>query len=339
MQSLRSIVARNNRGLLRLGGRKPLQFVRHASWRNESKTDDKIQFKWFLLIGVFGTMVYITVMQRISEQDHSKNLEKYKKTFSEDEWNAYISDIQRKTFTLESDEECFLLPYSFNKNSKSNEIIKLANKLGGLKNVAIIDLNELVEDQLSNKNGKEKYNILLNSTLESTDSNPESFKFKFTYKLKSGIFTQIVNDKITELKNENPELGRFIILNYPPNIKEAVKFEQNVCNRDNLIILNNEKDNSDIVQYFQTVDKVIDFNKLENLKPLIVDCKNFNKANNSKKIEEDFVINTLPANIDNVDNLSTIHKAQFKLRELGEPIRYYGETDLDVINRLQSLKK
>lgn len=311
-----------------------------SSWRNERKTDDKIEFKWFLLVGVFGTMVYVTVMQRIQEQDHSRNIEKYKKTFTEEEWTKYINEIQKKRLTLEAKEECYLIPYTFNSQSYAKAISSTVDNLGGAGNVGVVDLNSLVSAQLNDPLGKAKYHILLAQSLEAEDANAPGFKYSFTYKLKPGIFTQIVNDEILRLKSENPSLGRFLILNYPPNIKEAVKFEQNVCNKDTLLVLDNKLADSDIVQYFETVDKVINYKDLTRKSPLIVDAKAVPSINPEPKsvVESSIVLKVLPDEEPTAD-APAITKAQYKLRELQQPIREYGESDVDVINRLKKLQK
>lgn len=298
-----------------------------------------MQFKWFLLIGVFGTMVYVTVMQRIQEQDHSKNLEKYKKTFTEEEWSKYINEIQKKHLTLESDEECFLLPFTYN-NSNSSQVKLAIEKLGGESNVGVLDLNKLVESQLTDdQTSKAKYHILLSQSLEAELKDAPGFRYTFTYKLKSGIFTQIVNDEIQKLKAQNPSLGRFVILNYPPNIKEAIKFEQNVCNKDTLLTVDDKLNETEIVQYFETVDKVKSVANLPKLEPLIVDTSNL-LVKKALEPEEEPVskLHTLSATEPAAD-APAIEKAQYKLRQLGQPIREYGESDVDVINRLKELQK
>lgn len=304
-----------------------------SSWRNEGKTDNKIEFKWFLLVGVFGTMVYITVMQRIQEQDHSKNIERYKKTFTEEEWEKYINEIQKKQLTLENNEECYLIPFTFNNKNYEKSINVTIDKLGGKENIGLIDLNELVDNQLKNNS---KYHILLEHTFEDEDLNSSGFKYKFNYKLKPGIFTQIVNDEILRLKSENPKIGRFIILNYPPNIKEAIKFEQNISNKDVLLVLDNKLNDSDIVQYFDTVDKVINIKDLKKVDPLIIDKQNEN-IKIEKPIENQIILYDIP-NEEPPADAPAITKAQYKLRQLNQPIREYGESDVDVINRLKNLQ-
>ncbi|KAG0679827.1 Altered inheritance of mitochondria protein 36, mitochondrial [Pichia californica] len=313
-----------------------------TSWRNKRNEDNKIEFKWFLLVGVFGTMVYITVMQRIQEQDHSKNIERYKKTFTEEEWVQYVNEIQKKHLTLENGEECYLIPYTYSDDNKSylKSIDSTVENLGGKENVGIVNLNELIANQLENIDGKSKYNILLKQSLESEDLKSPGFKYKFSYKLKPGIFTQIVNDAIIKLKSDNPSLGRFIILNYPPNIKEAVKFEQNVSNKDLLLVLNNKSDDSDIVQYFDTVDKVIHINNMKKLEPFIIDndsIPNINKIKFEEPVEQIPIANDILSKEPSSD-APAILIAQYKLRQLNQPIREYGETDVDVINRLKKLQ-
>lgn len=307
----------------------PQSYVRHASkWRNENRTDDRIEFKWFLLIGVFGTMVYVTVMQRIQEQDHSKNADKYKKTFTEEEWNSYVQATRAKHLTLEHGEESYLVPFTHGNKSSSKVVKQLVDKLGGVDHVGVVDLNELVEDQL--KNGG-KYHVLLRDTLEGDEGDKvDGFRYQFTYKLKPGLFTQIVNDEILRQKNENGSLGRFLLLNYPPNIKEAIKFEQNVCKRDTLLTL--QDDNNEMVDYFSTVDKVKRARDLTKLEPLIV-----SSIEVKHEVEIPPSLHVLPDEKPG-DDAPAIMRAQYELRQRGEPIRLYGETDVDVIKRLKNLQ-
>jgi len=76
-----------------------------------------------------------------------------------------------------------------------------------------------------------------------------------------------------------------------------------------------------------------DIEQIKQLQPLKIDTDAKPRVVEQVEI---FKINTLPNELP--ENASSIHKAQFKLRELGHPIRLYGESDLDVINRLKSLK-
>lgn len=305
--------------------------VRFASNR---RNEDKVDFKWFLLVGVFGTMVYAAIMQRLREQDHSKNLEKYKKTFSEEEWAAYIHDTQKKHLTLENNEECFLIPYTYKNKSDSKIVAQVVDKLGGAENVGVIDLNELVSKQLSDTSMK--YNILFNQTFESVDEESPTLKYNFTYRLKAGIFTQIVNDEILKIREQKNHVGRFVVLNYPPTIKEAIKFEQNISSNDTLLISNENEKSFDIVEYFDAVDKAKFIKDLPKLNPLII-AVDINNKPKSKPIPETPVLHSLPDQVD--DSSSAIVKAQFKLRQLNQPIREYGESDVDVINRLKELSK
>lgn len=342
----KNIISSSNRSPLRLStisGFKTQRFASQWAKQNQKQTagttGDKIDFKWFLLVGVFGTMVYITVMQRLQEQDHSKNMEKYKKTFTEAEWSNYVNDIQKKHYTLENGEECYFFPFT---NNNSKIITQTIDNLGGAENVGVMDLNELISKQINSSDGKAKYHILLSQTLDSEDPQSPGFKFKFNYKLKPGIFTQIANDEIVRMKAENPSIGRFLLLNCPPNIKEAIKFEQNVTNKDTLLVLNDEFKDSDVIQYFDTVDKVIDISKMKKLEPLIIDSATQSEMKLQREAEKlsepPAILKTLPTEEPASDSPAII-KAQYKLRQLNEPIRIYGESDVDVIKRLNALQK
>lgn len=294
--------------------------------------DDRMQYKWFILVAAFGTMVYVNVVNRIQDQDHSSNLEKYKKNFTPEEWEDYISQIERKSMLLDNNEQCYLIPFP-NKQSVS----PIVKKLGGDDNVRVIDLNALVKHQLDTPSAK--YHIVLKDNFESQSNKEDGFQFKFTYKLRPGLFTQLVNDSIKAAKDESPSIGRFLILNYPPTIKEAVKFEQNISTND-IIIKMDKSNNSDIIQYFETVDKTVLVSDLKQMNPFKVQ----EKSSLKKQQKPPVLSTTTPKHICLADivpdeSSSAIHRAQYKLRLLGEPIRKYGESNDDIIKRLSSLNK
>lgn len=260
------------------------------------------EYKYFLLVAAFGTMVYANVVSRIQKQDHSQTWQKNKKEFTESEWNSYMAELNRKSLLL-PDSTCLLVPNCDDKKKKSIlEQLQMGDNLG-----AVVDLNELIRDQLNDHT--KKYNVLLNDTLESKDELSTGFKFKFNYKLRPGLFTQLVNDAITSAP-DSTSLDKVVILNYPPNVKEAVKFEQNISTNDYLITFETGKDDT-VVEYYKTVDKAIN-------------GKNLN----------DFLQGRLVANEE-----SAVKTAQRKLRGLNEPVRLYGETDGEVVERLKSLSK
>lgn len=315
------------RSLFRLRARPGL------GWRTAATSskvmDDRMQYKWFLLVAAFGTMVYVNVVGRIQDQDHASNLEKYKKNFTPEEWDDYISQIERKTMLLENNEECYLIPIPGN----SKETQGIVNKLGGKENVFTLDLNDLVKYQLETPNAK--YHFVLKDNFEAeAKSNKQGFKYIFTYKLRPGLFTQLVNDAIKVAKEENPTFGRFVVLNYPPTIKEAVKFEQNITTND-FVIKFNKNDDSDIIQYFDTVDKTILLDDLKQLSPLKIDASSVKKQLIKQPEQKQHVC---LADIEPDSSSSAIHRAQFKLRQLNQPIRLFGESDDDIINRLSKLQ-
>lgn len=322
------------RSLLQLGARVRSTGLQSGSllkrqYATKSRVMDQgMQYKWFLLVAAFGTMVYINVVNRLQDQSHSNGVQKLKKEYTPQEWEEYIARIERKTLLLNNNEETYLVPQKVS----AKQVSQLSALLG---EPTIIDLNELIKYQLENPQAK--YNIILNQTLEDSDNKGEiGLKYSFTYKLRPGLFTQLVNDAIKEAKSKDESSGRFLVLNYPPNVKEAVKFEQNICTNDYLVELN--KSDLDIVQYFQTVDKSIPISQLKKLDPKVVsptkDPKYQMEPSAPKPAEH-----VCLADIKPTENSSAIHHAQYKLRQLNEPIRKFGESNEDVINRLSKLQK
>lgn len=291
--------------------------------------EDGLNFKWFLLVAVFGTAVFVKIAQRIKEQDNSPVSPKNKKSFTESEWAEQVKKMNEKRYVFNGEaQEFYLVPFGAKTQKKTTDLV---NKLGGEDTVATINLNDLIKRQLEDPNSP--YGVLLNDTLDKENNDSDGCFYTFTYRLAPGIFTQLVKNEITAVHKKNSKLTRFVVVNYPNTIEEAVKFEQKVGIVTKLVTEGNEPEHSNIVDYFSTVDKVISEDKVAKVEPLVITSQS-QAATTGAATPATNDLSTPPP-----DNAPAIQKAQYRLRELHQPIRRYGETDQDVINRLGQLQK
>lgn len=222
-----------------------------------SGRDEGPKFRNFLLVGLIGTGIFVLVVKRVDQEDPTKSLAKRKTSYSEEEW-ANIS-VKRKQLVFKPDEaDIYLVPYGSNSKIINNLKNKLEKKDQG--EIKFIDLNNLIENQMSEAGTK--YGQLLSETKENFDPNSKTCKYTFTYRLASGIFTKLISDELKAARSESPDIKQFVLLNYPNSIKEAVAFDRDVANTTNLVVTGDEKKDDSIVDYFNTVNKVVTVNDL-----------------------------------------------------------------------------
>ncbi|CDK28207.1 unnamed protein product [Kuraishia capsulata CBS 1993] len=208
------------------------------------------QFRHFLAVGLVGTMIFGLVVKRIDEQDSSSSLAKRKNSFSEEEWDAYLKTQQRTKMFEEGD--FYLVPQGKNLKGVQDVIAKVSAE--GSEPV-VVDLNKLIKAQLEDPNSK--YGTLLRQSFESEEPEAPGCEYKFNYTLAHGIFTQLVKRELETKKDSKV----FVLLNYPNNIKEAIKFETDIATCTKLLVLDDDS-KDDVIDYFQTVDKVIKADQL-----------------------------------------------------------------------------
>ncbi|VEU21484.1 DEKNAAC102687 [Brettanomyces naardenensis] len=285
--------------------------------------------RWFVLVAIFGTAVFVKIAHRIRDDENNTSFKNKTVSYSEEEWQDHVEEMRRKRFQFRSGEEFYLFPFASNSKDKTK---RLVTKLGGEETVGVIDLNDLIKEQLEDPSSR--YGTLLSETLDKEDEGSNTCRYIFTYVLAPGVFTQLVKDRALKLREENPKITRFAILNYPNTIPEAVKFEQKVATVSKLVVAGKEPKENNIIDYFSTVDKVINIDKLPKMEPKVVDRSEYVKSKPASKAALSPALEQPPA-----DDAPMIKKAQYRLREIGEPIRRYGETDRDVIERLSKLTK
>ncbi|QPG73431.1 hypothetical protein FOA43_000741 [Brettanomyces nanus] len=298
-----------------------------SGFKNDDGMNNKFFARWFIIVALFGTAVFVKIAHSIKEDKHNTTFKNKNKSYSPEEWQERIADIKKKRFSFTSGEEFYLFPFPPNSSNSADQLVK---KLGGQESVGVIDLNQLIKEQLEDPNSQ--FGRLLNDTLDKEDDKLDACHYKFTYVLAPGVFTQLVKDRALKLREENSKISRYVVLNYPNTIEEAVKFEQKVATVTKLLFSGKEPKDNNIVDYFSTVDKVQSVDKIPKMEPKLI----------SRDIVPEKLEQISPA--DSLDekpgeNSSMIRRAQYKLRQMGEPIRRYGENDKDVIDRLSQLIK
>lgn len=307
---------------------KPVMGRRYASGFKEELVDKKFALKWLAVVSIVGTAIFVKVIRRVKDEQDNNRLN-IKTTYTEEEWHEHLRKLQKKKFSFESGEEFYLFPFASHSEKKVTELV---NKLGGSDTVATVDLNDLIAAQLADKSSK--FGHLLQQTLEKKDEKSNTCYYNFTYVLSPGVFTQLVKDKALELRAEHPKYSRFVLLNYPNTIEEAVRFEQKVSKVKKLVVGGKEPKDNRIIDYFDTVDKVTKINDLSKQEPKII---NRSSAASSNIVKSVYTGSSLPWGASEPPaEAPAILKAQYKLRKMGQPIRKYGEKDKDVIERLSS---
>jgi hypothetical protein len=114
-----------------------------------------------------------------------------------------------------------------------------------LDGVTVIDPKKLVADE--KKDESSKYHALLNDT----DQIPRG----------------LIVDLISKYLGSQPD-GKFLVLNYPSDIKESTQFEDKVVTIKKLIALKQDAVD-DVVKYYKTVDKVGEIDSLDELKQIV----------------------------------------------------------------------
>ncbi|KAG7859353.1 hypothetical protein KL939_002253 [Ogataea angusta] len=219
------------------------------------ETHDPPKVAYFLLVGVFGTLVFVYVANKVNDQDSSKSLAKRKNTFTEEEWEQQMNQIKRKQLSFDNSNNFYLVPYGAHREQKVEQLVKALGP-----NTATVDLNELIKRQMDDPSSQ--YGALLGKTLDTYDPQRNTCFYTFTYRLAAGVFTKLVRTEMQRLKAKDPQIENFVILNYPNTMPEAVKFEQDVAIVKNLVLLDEKESDENIVDYFRTVGKVVDLEKL-----------------------------------------------------------------------------
>ncbi|ODV98125.1 hypothetical protein PACTADRAFT_14598 [Pachysolen tannophilus NRRL Y-2460] len=245
----------------------------YASSEFGGKKDGGFNIKNFLIVALVGTGIFGAVVQRVNSQDASKSMLKRKKSYSDEEWEQYMNNIKRKVLLFDpiKDREVsiFFVPeVDLQNKNDSLKLNQLQEKLG---DSIVVDLNDLIKDELLNH--QDRYGSLLEANLENPKED-QNRNYKFNYRLAKGVFSKMMRLKLEELKNSNSlKYKNYILINFPNNINEAIKFEQDVAISKKLILFHKPNQNNEIADYFKTVDKTVVLEKVtdDTIKSLLKD--------------------------------------------------------------------
>lgn len=210
--------------------------------------DQGPKFRHFAAIGLVGTAIFIATVHRVDREDSKTSLAKKKNSFTEEEWATHLEGLKRKklVFTAEDGLNMYLVPYV----KDEAQVDQLRKSLGS---AAVIDLDDLISRQFEDSDSE--YYSLLRDTFVSKASS-EGSSYQFGYRLAPGLFAHLVQLELSRIHKEQPQTKNFLLLRFPNNIKEAVKFEQDVALSRGVVLLDDAHAKSDVVEYFGTVNKV-----------------------------------------------------------------------------------
>lgn len=182
------------------------------------------RFRNFVAIGIISYVILAQVVEAVNKENPKP------RSMSESEYQKQQMKLKRrKAFFSQDDKKVW-----FVKSDADEESLKNL-KLDGFE---VINPNDLIEAE--KKDEESLFNALLND--------PE------TKKLPIGLLVDLILKKL-----KSSESKEFIVINYPPDIKESVKFEEKVVTIKKLIHLKKsetEQEDDDVVKYYKTVGKV-----------------------------------------------------------------------------------
>lgn len=198
-------------------------------YASKSSSDNKINLKGFITVGIFASIILTQVVDAVlKEKPRPRSMseaEYYRQQQRLKRKVARFTDAHKQVYLLKSDKPL------------SADDVKLDN-------VTVIDPKELV--QAEKDDDTSKFHALLND--------PEL----------RDIPRGVVIDLILKYLESHPD-GKYLVLNFPTDIKESTQFEDKVVTVKKLISLN-AQGIDDLVKYYKTVDKVKDISSISELK-------------------------------------------------------------------------
>lgn len=209
---------------------------RYLSERSKPDPDKGPRFRNFIAIGIISYVILAQVVEAVNKQNPRP------KSMSESEYIKQQMKLKRRKalFTQEQKSVWFI-------KSDDSEGLK-SLKIDGYE---IIDPSVLLDHEKQDKDSL--YHALLNDP---------------TFKIPTGLVVDLIAKKL-----QASEGTKFIVINYPDNIKESVKFEERIVTIKKLIHLTSNEgsksEEDDVVKYYKTVNKVEDVQTDEELSKLL----------------------------------------------------------------------
>lgn len=200
----------------------------YASPTGSKKTREEAPgFKKIFLVAVVGTLVFVQAANSLEKN-------KPKTSYSEEEFENVMNGLKRRVAMFPAGTfEVKFVPFASESNLNSLQA----------GSSAVVDPEKVVEHYRGQKDGT--YEALLNELRS-------KHKSKYIDKLPNGMLAMLIGKYMKENCSPNDKV---VIINFPRTIKDAIKFENEVCTVSRVIIPKSEA-GSDISHYYETVNKV-----------------------------------------------------------------------------------
>lgn len=209
-----------------------LSFSRNTFERNYStkspRGDELPSFKKIAVVGLLGTVIFVQTVKSIEKR-------KPKTSYSEAEFENTMAGLRRRIVLFPQGQ--------FNLNFVLPGVRLKAQQLEG-DQVKVISPSEVIEYYRTLAGSK--YEALLNDLRN--QHGPESY----AEKLPPGMTVMLLGRYMKEKCSPGDTL---YIIDFPTNIKDAIKFENEVA-VVNAVFASEKDQDSDIIKYYQTVEKV-----------------------------------------------------------------------------------
>ncbi len=193
---------------------------------NIDKSEAAPSFKTIFLVGIVGTAIFVKAVESLEQN-------KPKTTFTPSEFDTVMSGLRRRVAIFgqeDLDLHCI----------RSGTPLK---KLKLSKEAKIIRPSEVAE--FYRNKSDDKYYALLNEIYEKEGES-------YMKHLPKGLNVEIIG----RYMRDNCKKGDTVyLLDFPENIKDAIKFENEVSVIDKVIVPKSSSDD-EVSQYFKTVNKV-----------------------------------------------------------------------------------
>ncbi|KAG7665336.1 AIM36 [[Candida] subhashii] len=189
------------------------------------KRQARLRYIFYMVLVSFGAMYYVS---------HSVDKRNVKKSFSEGEFKQYEQEtgLRRRhkliSHDLNEKYQFYVVPYVHD-NQAIDKIVKRVEELG--RKVRVIDPAELIKTEKEDERNKYCY------LLQDLDDGHKEYP--------AGLITALIKQYISFFMNTRDGTfdTTFIIKNYPQHTAEAIKFENDVCDINQCIVLNDDIEN------------------------------------------------------------------------------------------------
>lgn len=200
----------------------------YSSPPQNTKRDEPPSFKKIFLVAILGTLIFVQTANSLDKN-------RPKTSYSETEFENVMQGLKRRVAIFppgELDVQFVLSP----------DVESLKKNLNG--SAVFINPASVVEYYRTSKN--DQYEALLNDIFTKQQS------ADYINNLPPGMLVMLIGRYMKEKCSAH---DRVFIINFPHNIKEAIKFENEVSVISKILVPKDEL-KSDICKYYQTVNKV-----------------------------------------------------------------------------------